>query len=65
MEKSCLSQHELCSYHCRRQPEKIATVTKYSKVPIIRPGRSRLLEFKKSIDRLLIETFSKNPDHDV
>ena len=38
----------------------------YSKVSIIRPGRSRLLEFEKT-DSIgcLIETFSKNLDQDV
>jgi hypothetical protein len=39
----------------------------YSKVSIIRPGRSRLLEFeeKKGSTGCLIETFSKNLDRDV
>ena len=39
---------------------------KYSKVSIIRPGRSRVLEFEKIVCTVcLIETFSKNPDHVV
>ena len=39
----------------------------YSKVLIIRPGRSRLLEFEKKIFLVVkyIENFSKNPDQDV
>ena len=38
----------------------------YSKVSIIRPGRSRLLEFKKKDSTgPLIETFSKYPDQVV
>ena len=38
----------------------------YSKVSIIRPGRSRLLEFeRKDSTCSLIEAFSKNPDQDV
>ena len=39
----------------------------YSKVSIIRPGRSRLPEFEKKIvcTGHLIETFSKNPDEDI
>ena len=38
---------------------------KYSKVPIIRPGRFRLLEFEQKLiicTSRLIETFSKCPD---
>ena len=44
----------------------IKSVLKYSKVSIIRPGRSRLLELeeKDSTGRLM-ETFSKYPDQDV
>ena len=38
----------------------------YSKVSIIRPGRSRLLEFEKTDSTgCLIETFSKYPDQVV
>ena len=38
----------------------------YSKVFIIRPGRSMLLEFeKKNITGRLIEIFPKNLDQDV
>ena len=38
----------------------------YSKLSIIRPGRSRLLEFeKKDSNGRLIETFSKYPDQVV
>ena len=39
----------------------------YSKVSIIRPGRSRLLEVEKNIyiTGQLIETFSKNSDQVV
>ena len=59
MEKSCLSQHELYSYYCRCQPEKIATVTILYYLSIIRSGRYKLLEFKKSTDRS-IETMTFN-----
>ena len=39
----------------------------YSKVSIVRPGRSRLLEFGKKIvgTGRLIQTFSKNPEQDI
>ena len=38
----------------------------YSKISIIRPGRSKLLEFKKKDSTgLLIETFSKYTDQVV
>ena len=47
-------------FHDRRALEN------YSKVSVIRPGRSRLLQFeKKDSTGCLIETFSKNPDQDV
>ena len=42
------------------------TLTTYSKLSIIRPGRSRLQEFEnKDSTGCLIGTFSKNPDQVV
>ena len=48
------------NYYVHHKPQN------YSKVSIIRPGRSRLLEFwKKDSPGRFIETFSKYPDQVV
>ena len=64
--------HQIFSFSTGSSAMKLKSIvavvgrSKYSKVSIIRPGRSRLLEFeKKDSTGRLIETFSKYLDQVV